>query len=289
MYMGTAAFMFFQIFFSVFVFLSRNAEGPRALDLACPVCDRKFAAETPSLGELEAVMNKAPVLLFPQPVYQCPDCRFVSPEEAFEEITDREYAGAFVAAAVTFAKSDEYKSVAESAPPCFLFARIVENASAVPEVSALLGRDVAPDAWPFVAALFYAAASYQAEGSSWYGTVYDNNPDYVALGLKESIRCLEKVTGSREHPETVLTAAYMRADAHRRLGDFSEAKTQLALFRKGYASAIGDKVVWSSPPGMAERLDKLSDRLEELIAREDGTTPIMPIEYIEDPSFLFFQ
>jgi hypothetical protein len=287
--MGSAAFMFFQIFFGVFAFSSQNAEGTRTLELTCPACSREFAVETPSLDELAETMDKAPVLLFPQPVYQCPWCRFVCPEEAFREITDDEYAGAFIDAAASYAGSDAYRSIAESAPSCFLFARIVENASATPEVGRMLKQDVAPDAGPFVAALFYAAGSHQAEGSSWYGTTYDVNPEYVALGLEESIRCLEKVTGSREHPETVLTAAYMRADAHRRLGDFSRAKAQLALFQKGYANAVHGKTVWSATPGVIARLDALSERLEELITQKDGATPIRPYEHIEDYAFLFFQ
>lgn len=122
-------------------------------------------------------------------------------------VPGNDYAKAFVNAAVVYAASEEYRRLAAEAPSCFLFARIVEKTFADPQPAELLAKDLFLEAGLSVAGIFYAMASFQAEGSSWFWT------DYAALGLEERAHCLEHVVWNRNYPETMLMAAYIRADA----------------------------------------------------------------------------
>lgn len=289
MLQGTAAFLFFQVFFSVFVFSPPNQDGARELDLLCPACGHEFAMETPTLDRLAEITETAPTFFFPEPLYQCPRCRFVSPERGFEDLGDGEYGGAFIKAAGAYAQSGEYQALAAEAPPCFLFARLIEKGFAALPAQKLLSRDIFPGVDRYVAGMFYAMASAQAEGTSWYGVEYAKNPQYIELGLKESLRCLDKTANSREYPEALLMAAYLQTDASRRLGDFGTAKARLAIFQFGYKKAIRERDVWHLRPGLPDALDKLSDRQAELIGEKDRDTPVRPGEYIGDPGFILMQ
>lgn len=285
----TAAFLFLQLFFTPYVMTHRSTEGIRALDLRCPVCSREFALDTPSPDELMAMADSMPGIFIPQPVYQCPDCRFTAPEEAFDREWDNEYTAEFVEAVKSYVASDEYKALAAEAPSYFLFARLIENAFADSPARKLLYKDIFPGADRYVAGLFYAMASFQAEGSDWFGEKYAANSDYATLGLEESARCLEGVRGSREFREAPLTAAYVRADALRRLGRFDEAKKLIDLFRGGFTMGIENRDVWSRHSGLAEALEKLSDRQERLNEQGDDKARVVLSEYVEDYSFIVFQ